>query len=75
VFSEDSYKIQVDSGIKFLQSRRHQEKERLDAYFATEERAVVARTMQRDKALEELGGSTYDILCRMKQVGIPGTGY
>jgi hypothetical protein len=52
VFSEDSYKSQVESGIKFLQSRRRQEKERLDAYLATKERAIAARTMQRDKALE-----------------------
>jgi hypothetical protein len=75
VFSEDSYKSQVESGIKFLQSRRRQEKERLEAYLATEERAIAARTMQRDKALEELGGWTYDILCRMNQVGIPGPDY
>jgi hypothetical protein len=75
VFSEESYNSQVDSGIKFLQSRRRQEKERLEAYLATEERAIDARTMQRDKTLEERGGSTYDILCRMNQVGIPGPDY
>jgi hypothetical protein len=59
----------------FLQSRRRQEKERLEAYPATEERAIDARTMQRDKALEERGGSTYDIFCRMNQVGITGLDY
>jgi hypothetical protein len=72
VFSEDSYNSQVESGIKFLQSRRCQEKERLEAYLVIEERAIAAHTMQRDKALEERGGSTYDIMCRMNQVGIPG---
>jgi hypothetical protein len=56
VFSEDSYKSQAESGIKFLQSRRRQEKERLEAYLAIEEKAIAARTMQRDKSTEERGG-------------------
>jgi hypothetical protein len=72
MFSEDSYNNQVESGIKFLQSRCRQEKERLEAYLAIEERAIAARTMQRGKALEEPGGSTYELFCRMSQVGIPG---
>jgi hypothetical protein len=75
VFSKDSYKIQVESGIKFLQSRRHQEKERVEAYLATEEKAIAACTMQRDKATEERGGSTDDILSRPNQVWIPGPDY
>jgi hypothetical protein len=53
VFSEDRYDSQVESGIKFLQSRRHKEKERLEAYLETEEQAISAHTMQRDKAMEE----------------------
>jgi hypothetical protein len=65
----------VESGIKFLQSRRREEKERLEAYLATEERSIVARTMKRDNALEEWGGSTYFIVCCMNQVGIPGPDY
>jgi hypothetical protein len=56
IFSEESYNSQVESVIKFLQSRRRQEKERLEAYLAIEERAIDARTMQRDKNLEECGG-------------------
>jgi hypothetical protein len=73
VFSDDHYDSRVESGIKCLQSRRRQEKERLEAYLETEEQDIDARTMQRDKALEERGGSTYYMLCRMNHAGIPGT--
>jgi hypothetical protein len=75
VFSEDSYNSQVESGIKFLQSRRRQEKERLEAYLATEEKVIDARIMQHDKATEEQGGSTDDILSRPNQVWVPGPDY
>jgi hypothetical protein len=75
VLSEDSYNSQVESGIKFLQSRRRQEKERLEAYLATEEKVIDARIMQHDKATEEQGGSTDDILSRPNQVWVPGPDY
>jgi hypothetical protein len=65
VFCEDRYDSMVESGIKFLQERRRQEKERLEAYLETLEQAISARTMQRDKAMEERGGSTQDIISRM----------
>jgi hypothetical protein len=50
----------VESGIKHLQERRRREKERLEQYVDTEEKAIAARTMQCDKAAEEWGGSTKD---------------
>jgi hypothetical protein len=75
VFSKHSYKSQVESGINFLQSRRRQEKERLEAYLATKEKAIAARTTQGEKATEERGGSTDDILSRPNQVWIPGPDY
>jgi hypothetical protein len=75
VFSEDSHKIQVESGIKFLQSRLHQEKERLEGYLVSEEEDIAARNMQRDKAAEEWGGWSDDILSRPNQVWIPGPNY
>jgi hypothetical protein len=37
VFCEDRYDSMVESGIKFLQERRRQEKERLEAYLETKE--------------------------------------
>jgi hypothetical protein len=75
VFSEDSYKIQVEFGIKFLQSRRRQEKDRLEEYIVSEEEAIAARNIRRDKAAEERGGSSDDILSRPNQVWIPGPDY
>jgi hypothetical protein len=50
VFSEDRYDSMAESGIKHLQERRRCEKERLEQYVDTEENAIAARTMQRDKA-------------------------
>jgi hypothetical protein len=75
VFSEDSYKNQAESGTEFLKSRRHTEKEILDEYLSTKEKDIAARTMQRDKATEERGGSTDDILNRPNQVWLPGPDY
>jgi hypothetical protein len=73
VFCEDHYDSMVESGIKFLQERRCQEKERLEAYLETEEQAISALTMQCDKSTEERGGSTQDIIIRM--VWIPPLGH
>jgi hypothetical protein len=49
VLGELRYDSMVESGIKFLQEGRRCEKERLEQYVDTEERAIAARTMQRDK--------------------------
>jgi hypothetical protein len=53
VFSDIAYKDQVESATECLQSRRRQEKERLEEYIMSEEKDVAARKMQRDKAAEE----------------------
>jgi hypothetical protein len=50
VLCEDRYDSMVESGIKFLKERRHREKETLEQYIDTGEKAIAARTMQRDKA-------------------------
>jgi hypothetical protein len=50
VFCEDRYDSMLESGIKFLKERRRREKETLEQYVDTEEKAIGARTMQRDKA-------------------------
>jgi hypothetical protein len=60
MFSEDRYDSVVESGIKHLQERRRCEKERVEQYVDTEEKAIAARTMQRDKKIEKRGGSTKD---------------
>jgi hypothetical protein len=73
MFSNDRYDSQVESGIKFLQEKRYQAKERLEAYLETDEQAIDARTIQLDKATEEWGGSTQYILSCM--VWIPGPDY
>jgi hypothetical protein len=49
VFCEHRYESMVESGIEFLKERRRCEKKRLEQYVDTEERAIDARTMQRDK--------------------------
>jgi hypothetical protein len=41
----------------------------------TEEKAIAACKIQRDKATEERGGSTDDILSRPNLVWIPGPDY
>jgi hypothetical protein len=71
VFSDDRYDSLVESGIKFFQERRRQEKERLEAYLETEEQAIAARTIQRDKATEERGGSIQDRISRMVWIPPP----
>jgi hypothetical protein len=75
VFCDIAYKDQVEPGTKFFQSRCRQEKERLDEYLVYEEKAIAARKMQRDKAAEEWGGWSYDILSRPNLVWIPGPNY
>jgi hypothetical protein len=71
VLGELRYDSMVESGIKFLQERRHCEKERLEQYFDTEERAIAARKMQHDKETEERGGSSKDEMSRMKWIPPP----
>jgi nitrate/nitrite-specific signal transduction histidine kinase len=72
VFSDNAYKDLVESRTRFLQERRHQEKERLEQYLVYEERAIAARKMHRDEEAEEPGGWTYDTLSRPNLVWIPG---
>jgi hypothetical protein len=71
VLCDIAYKNQVESGTKFLQSRRRQEKERLDEYLVYEEKAIAAHKMQLDQEAEERGGWSYDILSRPNLVWIP----
>jgi hypothetical protein len=71
VFSGDRYDSMVESGIEHLQERRRREKERLDQYVDTDEKVIDARTMQRDKATEERGGSTKDRISRMLYIPPP----
>jgi hypothetical protein len=71
VLGELRYDSMVESGIKFSQERRRCEKERLEQYVDTEERAIAARTMQRDKETEEWGGSSKDKMSRMKWIPPP----
>jgi hypothetical protein len=71
VFCELCYDSMVESGIKFLQEKRRCEKERLEKYVTTKERAIAARKMQRDKETEERGGSSQDKMSRMKWIRPP----
>jgi hypothetical protein len=71
VLGELRYDSMVESGIKFLQERCRFEKERLEQYVDTEERAIAARTMQCDKETEERGGSSKDKMSRMKWIPPP----
>jgi hypothetical protein len=50
---------------------RRCEKECLDIYVETEEDAISARQMQREKQMEERGGSSADKYKRMKYVPPP----
>jgi hypothetical protein len=65
----------VESRTIFLQSRRRQEKERLEEYIVSEEKAIAARKIQHYKAAEERGGWSDDILSQPNQVWIPGPDY
>jgi hypothetical protein len=58
VLCEIAYKDQVESRTKCLQSRRRQEKERLDEYLVYEKK--------------DIGGWSYDILSRPNVVWVPG---
>jgi uridine kinase len=61
----------VESGIIFLQEMRRCEKRSLDFYVDTEEKAIAARRMQRDKEMEERGGSSEEKIKRMTYVPPP----
>jgi hypothetical protein len=71
VLCEYRYESMVQNGIEFLQEMRRCEKECLDFYVDTEEKAIAARIMQRDKEMEERGGSSADKMKRMKYVPPP----
>jgi hypothetical protein len=71
VYCELRYEARVQSGIKFLQERRRCEKMFLDFYVDTEEKAIAARRIQRDKEMEERGGSSEEKMKRMKYVPPP----
>jgi hypothetical protein len=58
-----------------LQSRRREEKERLEEYLVYEEKVIAARKMQRDKEAEERSGWSYDILSQPNLVCIPVPDY
>jgi hypothetical protein len=49
VYCELRYESMAQSGIKHLQERRHREKETLEFYVDTEEKAIAACRMQPDK--------------------------
>jgi hypothetical protein len=70
-YSETGYEARVQSGIEFLQEMRRCEKRCLDFYVETEENSIAARRMQRDKQMEERGGSSADKTKRMKCVPPP----
>jgi hypothetical protein len=71
VYCELRYEARVQSGIGFLQERHRCEKETLEFYVDTEEKAIAARRMQRDKEMEERGGSSQEKYKRMKWVPPP----
>jgi hypothetical protein len=71
VYCELRYEARVQSGITFLQEMRRCEKLCLDFYVYIEEKAISARRMQRDKEMEERGGSSEEKMKRMKYVPPP----
>jgi uridine kinase len=71
VYCELRYESRVQSGIKHLQERRRREKETLEFYVDTEEKAIAVRRMQRDKETEERGGSSEEKMKRMKWIPRP----
>jgi hypothetical protein len=71
VLCEHRYESMVQSKIEFLQEMRRCEKLCLDFYVDTEEKAIPARIMQRDKQMEERGGSLEEKMKRMKYVPPP----
>jgi hypothetical protein len=72
VLCDNAYKDLVEQQTRFLHERRRQEKERMEEFLVYEEKAIAARKMHRNKAAEDRGGWTYDILRRPNQVWIPG---
>jgi UPF0288 family protein (methanogenesis marker protein 3) len=68
VYCQIRFESRVQSGIEFLQEMRHREKETLEFYVDTKEKAIAARRMQRDKEMEEHGGSSEEKMKRMKYV-------
>jgi DNA gyrase/topoisomerase IV subunit A len=60
VLSEEGYERRIEYATKFLKEMRRCEKTCLDFYVETEEDASAARKMQRDKQMEERGGSQAD---------------
>jgi hypothetical protein len=71
VYCEILYEARVQSRIKHLQEMRRREKETLECYVGTEEKAIAARRMQRDKEMEERGGSSEEKMKRMKWIPPP----
>jgi hypothetical protein len=71
VYCELRYEARVQSGIKHLQEMRRREKESFEFYVDTEGNAIAARRMQRDKEMEERGGSSEEKIKRMKWVSPP----
>jgi hypothetical protein len=60
VFTAEGYERRIESATQFLKEMRRCEKNCLDFYVETEENAIMARKMQRDKQMEERGGSEED---------------
>jgi hypothetical protein len=60
VLTAEGYECRIESATEFLKGMRQCEKEWLDYYVETEENAIMARKMQRDKQMEERGGSEED---------------
>jgi hypothetical protein len=71
LYCELRYEARVQSGIKHLQEMRRREKQSLKFYVDTEENAIAARRMQRDKEMEERGGLAEEKMKRMKWVPPP----
>jgi hypothetical protein len=74
VVCDIAYKDPVESGFLFAEKAPSRKRE-IGAISLNEEKAIAARKIQRDKAAEERGGWTYDILSRPNQVWIPGPDY
>jgi hypothetical protein len=71
VFTVEGYERRIESATKFLKEMRRCEKNCLDFYVETEEDAIMARKMQRDKQMEERGGSEADKYKGMKWIPPP----
>jgi hypothetical protein len=60
VLTAEGYERRIESATEFLKGIRRCKKECLDSYVEIEEDAIMARKMQRDKQMEERGGSEED---------------